>query len=791
MFFHSSIIAKMGRKGCRSSFILIRMHSLPYITLYTVPGLVAAVLALLGWQRRYYRGGRSFSLMMSALSFWFICHGLAIAAPDVRSTLHWMTIQYGGIMLVAPAWLLFALAYSGQWWRTARWMRRGIFVLPVICYSLALTNDLHRLWWSSWALDEQRSYLYLTTVNGPIYWLHVGYSYGCIVAGLALLGYATLRLTKVQRYAARLVLIGALIPPLGNLSYLLGSSGNGSEDPTPFLLLIAGAMVFYAMLRYQAVDLEPMAEREVFRGLPDGVFVLDSSGMVASHNALAAQMLGVPAGRLVGRSLAEASQGSALAADLRELLRQPYEAQTQLASYEQQGQLYALEIRLRPLLASNGAATGTLLVLRDITERLQTERVRARHLSELELLNTLARAANSARATDELIRLMARTIAAQGWWDRVMVGTVGPDGSLQIIADSSSTQLSSEGQSADLQIFAELQSILTSQTTRLILLKEQREESPLSTLLRRADLPTLLVVPMIDQAQTLGLLALANHDERPVPTELVRLAETVGELMTDAIVRIKLYEELRRASELKSSFLATMSHELRTPLTSIIGYIEMLERGTYGQIADRIREPMGSVRHSSMTLLNLINDILDFSCMEAGFLRIDLQPVSATQVVTNVVAALRPLMEEKQLALEQLIEPDLPPVQANIARLEQVISNLLSNAIKFTPHGTITISALRYEQGLRISIADTGVGIAPSDHEEIFKEFRRIESRQSRKVGGTGLGLAISRRLMSLMHGTLTLESSLGAGATFHCDLRLAVLDSAQPATVMEAISDH
>ena len=159
--------------------------------------------------------------------------------------------------------------------------------------------------------------------------------------------------------------------------------------------------------------------------------------------------------------------------------------------------------------------------------------------------------------------------------------------------------------------------------------------------------------------------------------------------------------------------------------------------------------------------------------------------------MTNVVAALRPLMEEKQLALEQLIEPDLPPVQANIARLEQVISNLLSNAIKFTPHGTITISALRYEQGLRISIADTGVGIAPSDHEEIFKEFRRIESRQSRKVGGTGLGLAISRRLMSLMHGTLTLESSLGAGATFHCDLRLAVLDSAQPATVMEAISDH
>jgi signal transduction histidine kinase len=216
-----------------------------------------------------------------------------------------------------------------------------------------------------------------------------------------------------------------------------------------------------------------------------------------------------------------------------------------------------------------------------------------------------------------------------------------------------------------------------------------------------------------------------------------------------------------------------VSHELRTPLTSIIGYTEMIQRGVYGPPGEALREPLGFMRQSSMTLLRLINDLLDLSRAEAGHLEIDLAPVSVLNAVANVVGQLQPQISERGLNFDFVVPPGLSPVMGNQARLEQVLRNLLSNALKFTERGTVSVSARQVGDQLHLSVADSGVGIAPEHQELIFQEFRRIEV-PGRRIGGTGLGLAISRRLVDLMGGSLSLESTPGLGSTFTVTLRVA-----------------
>ena len=174
------------------------------------------------------------------------------------------------------------------------------------------------------------------------------------------------------------------------------------------------------------------------------------------------------------------------------------------------------------------------------------------------------------------------------------------------------------------------------------------------------------------------------------------------------------------------------------------------------------------MRHSSLALLRLINDILDFSKMAAGYLTIDLEPVDLAPVIRDVVGALQPQILEHGLAVTVAIAPNLPQVQANSARLAQVLTNLIANAIKFTERGTITVRAMDDGEWVRFSVADTGIGIAPEQQRILFQEFRQIEDEHTRRHSGTGLGLVISQQLMQLMGGTLTMESTPGVGSTFY-----------------------
>lgn len=236
---------------------------------------------------------------------------------------------------------------------------------------------------------------------------------------------------------------------------------------------------------------------------------------------------------------------------------------------------------------------------------------------------------------------------------------------------------------------------------------------------------------------------------------------------------------LFESNRLKSEFLANVSHELRTPLNSIIGFAELLHDLAEGEDgADPKRERyLANILTSGRSLLEMINELLDMAKIEAGRMEVDVEPTSISDLLEGLAGIMRPQAEAKSIDLVLEIGRNVPVVETDPGKLQQIVYNFVSNAIKFTPRdGTVTIGAERVtrhvnETGVRLSVADTGPGVAEDMHDIIFEKFRQIDASHTREHPGTGLGLAICRDLAELLDATVSFSSEPGRGATFFVDL--------------------
>jgi signal transduction histidine kinase/DNA-binding response OmpR family regulator len=225
--------------------------------------------------------------------------------------------------------------------------------------------------------------------------------------------------------------------------------------------------------------------------------------------------------------------------------------------------------------------------------------------------------------------------------------------------------------------------------------------------------------------------------------------------------------EVERATRLKSKFLASMSHELRTPLNAIVGFSDLLAEQTAGQLNDKQQRFVNHIKQGSSHLLQLINDILDLSKIEAGQLELRCEAFKVKDALPEVLSTIRPLAMAKNIEVRYSPEADFA-VYADRVRFKQILYNLISNAVKFTPKdGHISIDCNQDGNLLRISVADTGIGIRPEDQALIFEEFRQVEGSSDTAQEGTGLGLAITRRLVEQQGGKISVESEVGQGSRF------------------------
>jgi signal transduction histidine kinase/CheY-like chemotaxis protein len=277
---------------------------------------------------------------------------------------------------------------------------------------------------------------------------------------------------------------------------------------------------------------------------------------------------------------------------------------------------------------------------------------------------------------------------------------------------------------------------------------------------------------------------------------------------------IALYAELdekaahlREADELKSRFLSNISHEFRTPLNSILALSQLLLDRSDGELSEEQDKQVGYIRKSAGGLLEMVNDLLDLAKIEAG--KVEVHPTIFT--VENLFSALRgvfrPMFHDKAVDLIFEEPSDIPPLVTDEAKLVQILRNLISNALKFTERGEVRVKAALAagDHAVTFSVVDTGIGIAPVDQARIFEEFTQVENSLQRSVKGTGLGLPLCHKLVTLLGGTVTVESELGAGSTFSTTIplsfplqqdesrafgRLGSLESSGPASGLLMIDD-
>ena len=293
-------------------------------------------------------------------------------------------------------------------------------------------------------------------------------------------------------------------------------------------------------------------------------------------------------------------------------------------------------------------------------------------------------------------------------------------------------------------------------------------------LLKDAGWRSVLAVPMTHESVIVGALVVRRRTAGGFPNDTSGLLQTFASQSALAIVNARLFRELERksgelqvASRHKSEFLASMSHELRTPLNAVIGFSEVLLGRMAGDINERQEDYLGDILGSGRHLLRLLNDILDLSKVEAGHMELEPSQFAVRPALERSLTQVRERAAAHSITLELDISPDVGDVESDELRFQQVVVNLLANAVKFTPDGgRVTVSAVVEGDDLCVTVSDTGIGIAPQDHERIFESFEQA-GRVRDRTEGTGLGLTLCRRFVELLGGHMWLDSDLGRGSTF------------------------
>jgi signal transduction histidine kinase len=291
----------------------------------------------------------------------------------------------------------------------------------------------------------------------------------------------------------------------------------------------------------------------------------------------------------------------------------------------------------------------------------------------------------------------------------------------------------------------------------------------------------LLSVPLLREDQIIGSLSLTRKAPGEYAPEVIDVLKSFATQSALAIQNARLFREigdksaqLEAASRHKSEFLANMSHELRTPLNAIIGFSEILAERMFGDINEKQTEYLHDILESGRHLLSLINDILDLSKIEAGRMELELSEFDLPQAIENALMLVRERASRRGIRLGSTIDERLGRIGGDERKVKQVLLNVLSNALKFTPEGgRIDVGARLDDHVAEVAVADTGIGIAPTDQDAVFEEFRQVGTAD-KKAEGTGLGLALSRKFIELHGGRIWLTSQVGAGSTFTFTLPLS-----------------
>jgi signal transduction histidine kinase len=294
----------------------------------------------------------------------------------------------------------------------------------------------------------------------------------------------------------------------------------------------------------------------------------------------------------------------------------------------------------------------------------------------------------------------------------------------------------------------------------------------LDALLRRWKAAAILAARLHRGDRLLGLLIVARRSAAPASSKACRILSGIALQAAAALESANLVNDLRTASNLKEEFMATMSHELRTPLNVIIGYTEMQREGVFGDLSEEHLDILKRVHEQSLQLLDLIQATLDVGRLERGLMTVDSRDMSVQELIQQLGNAIPPSWRKPTVELSWRVDPAVPRIRSDPAKLQVILRNLVHNALKFTDEGqvSVTVTTDRNRERVHLVVQDSGRGIAAQDLNLIFEMFRQSSDRDP-AISGVGLGLYIVKRLVGLLGGEIDVRSAPGRGATFRVHL--------------------
>jgi signal transduction histidine kinase len=303
---------------------------------------------------------------------------------------------------------------------------------------------------------------------------------------------------------------------------------------------------------------------------------------------------------------------------------------------------------------------------------------------------------------------------------------------------------------------------------------------------------SVVFVPLIDRDNFIGILTVSRTELGAFSPHELQLLTIFAEQATLTIINTHQAElATRDTARTKAHFISMITHELRSPLNSINGYLDLALEGIAGELNQQQREFMQRARSGSEHLYALIEDLLLISRADAGQLRLNRDLIRLPEIVTNAIEELKLISMDNDIFIKIEIASDFPPIYADAIRIQHVMRNLINNALRFTPSGgSVTISARvnnnpiettaaesietnKDQQQIEVQIRDTGYGIAPEYHTQIFDRFYQIPGDNVGRVSGQGLGLTIVKMIVELHGGRVSVESMPSAGSTFKFTLPL------------------
>ena len=340
----------------------------PYSWILVIAGALSVSLAVLGWRRRPAPAATSFALLMLAAAVWSLAYAVELGMADRQTKLLLVKIEYLGIVSVPVFWLAFALQYTGRRkWLTPR--RAALLAVePVVALLLMWTNDSHHLFYADSVVDTSGSFLALIATHGVAYWLNVAYAYLVLASGTILMARMLVHSPRLYLGQAIAVLVGVLMPWLGNALFLVGLSPN--LDLTPVAFTISGLALAWGLFRFRLLDIVPAARTAIFESMRDGALVLDALDRIVEINPAAERIIGLAAQRAIGQPIGQ------VLSDQTALLQCCCNvAETQVDIILDKGESARYyDVGISTLSGRRGRLTGRLLAFHEITERVQAEK---------------------------------------------------------------------------------------------------------------------------------------------------------------------------------------------------------------------------------------------------------------------------------------------------------------------------------------------------------------------------------------------------------------------------------